>query len=217
MHEQELVDEFDRQRKNLVDKGFPAIAGMPASKLCDLLEPLRTPVLNHAASLGAPTRARVPFVLVISRNLAAPSAAMQRTTLNGRSGFVSRDTADIDHFEPVGSVSLPTGDAYAVFDIDRGKETLNVSPDDAMSTISMRGRSPLTVEEGIAFILHYPDALEKNNCFQLLGSRRDDRRVPGIWISQKMPKLGFCWAGNRHTWLGAASCAGRAGTDGSMA
>lgn len=216
MKEEEIADEFERQRHNLVGKGFHAIAGLSAADLCALLDPLRAHVLSRAASLDAPTRARVPFILVISGKLAPASQTMQRTALNGRPGFVSPDTADIDQFEPIGSVSLPTGDAYAVFDIDRGKETLNVSPDEAMSTISAHGRSPLTVDEGIAFIVHHPDSLEKNNCFQLLASRRDDRRVPGIWISQKMPKLGFCWAGNRHTWLGAASCAGRAGADGAM-
>jgi len=44
---------------------------------------------------------------------------------------------------------------------------------------------------------------------------RLDARTPAIWISggtgrdgrenRDAPKVGWCWAGNRHTWLGFAS------------
>jgi NhaA family Na+:H+ antiporter len=44
----------------------------------------------------------------------------------------------------------------------------------------------------------------------LLGSRAGDRRVPALWLRRGHPKLGWCWAGNPHTWLGSASCGGRA-------
>ncbi|MDF2824427.1 MAG: hypothetical protein K0R68_1835, partial [Mycobacterium sp.] len=46
-----------------------------------------------------------------------------------------------------------------------------------------------------------------------------DSRTPALWISngagrdggarRDAPKVGWCWAGNRHTWLGFASVAGR--------
>nr|WP_157857446.1 DUF5701 family protein [Streptomyces yerevanensis] len=45
--------------------------------------------------------------------------------------------------------------------------------------------------------------------------RSGDRRVPAIWISQKTPKLGWCWEGNPHTWLGMASAGDRRATTGS--
>jgi hypothetical protein len=31
-----------------------------------------------------------------------------------------------------------------------------------------------------------------------------------MWISERAPKLGWCWDGNPHDWLGVASAAGRA-------
>ena len=43
----------------------------------------------------------------------------------------------------------------------------------------------------------------------LSGSRRGDRRVPAMWISAKAPKLGWCWDGNPHDWLGVASAGSR--------
>jgi hypothetical protein len=61
-------------------------------------------------------------------------------------------------------------------------------------------------------VTQFPGILVKNHCFMLSGSRRTalpgDRRVPALWISERAPKLGWCWDGNPHDWLGVAS-AGR--------
>jgi hypothetical protein len=48
---------------------------------------------------------------------------------------------------------------------------------------------------------------------------RLDTRTPALWLSngtgrdgrerRHAPKVGWCWAGNRHTWLGFASTTGR--------
>ncbi|WP_371413026.1 DUF5701 family protein [Thiomonas sp. X19] len=56
-----------------------------------------------------------------------------------------------------------------------------------------------------------PDFLQPNHCFSMLASRCGDKRVPALWLSESRPKLGWCWAGNPHTWLGSASCANRVG------
>jgi hypothetical protein len=106
---------------------------------------------------------------------------------------------------------VPRDSAYLVADIDTGEATLNVTPDQAIKTIIQEDRSPLTIDEGVALITHYPDILRTRNCFSILGSRCGDRRVPAMWISGGSPRLGWCWAGNPHTWLGSASCGDRVG------
>ena len=79
--------------------------------------------------------------------------------------------------------------------------------------------------EGILWVLQQPAALERNRCFMTIGSRlrkangKLDARTPAIWISngtgrdgrerRNAPKVGWCWWGNRHTWLGFASTTGR--------
>jgi len=207
----DAAGEFDRQVQRLLDKGYPAIAGLQPDAFRDLLAPLHQAVLARKAELLAPTRARIPFVLVVSQKLVPSSASIQLTELKGKPGFVTDGFDDVDRFTPIESVEIPAGDAYLVFDVDRGADYLNVAPNDALVSITASGRSPLTAEEGIAFITQFPDSLEKNNCFSLLASRGNDRRVPALWISKSMPKLGWCWAGNPHTWLGSASAANRAG------
>lgn len=203
--------EFDRQLQRLNDKGYPAIAGLQPDDFRDLVAPLHQLVLERKAELSPPTSGRVPFVLVITRQLVAAAAAMARTELKGKPGFVTDGFTDVDRFTPIDSVEIPARNAYVVFDVDRGADYRNVRPDDALPAITAAGRTPLTVDEGIAFSTAFPDSLEKNNCFSLLASRGGDQRVPALWISKAMPKLGWCWAGNPHTWLGSASAGSRAG------
>jgi hypothetical protein len=203
--------EFDRQVRTLLDKGYPELTGLAEKAFLELVSPLRDVAVARGATMDPPTAARVPFVLVITKEIAPPDRTMTLTRLNGKPGFADYDADDLKRFDPIKELEVPDRLAYLVFDIDRGAETLNVTPDAAMVTITAQGRTPLTVDEGIAFVTHYPDSLAKNNCFSLVGSRCGDRRVPAIWISKKAPKLGWCWAGNPHTWLGSASCADRAG------
>jgi len=206
--------EFDRQVETLVGLGYPSLIAHGGSSFRRLVEPVRERLQAAASSALLPrdleqTRERVAFVVVIGRKQVSVTQTMPLTSLGGRAGWVSADTADIDRFEPIDAVEVPDPDAYALIDVSRGEDTLGVRPNDAIVTIIEAGRSPLTVDEGVAFVTHFPDSLEKNHCFQLLASRVGDKRVPGIWISERRPKLGFCWAGNLHTWLGAASCAAR--------
>lgn len=104
---------------------------------------------------------------------------------------------------------MPDAPAYRLVGFDPGAEYFDVPPDDAPSQILARGRSPLTIEEGIAVLLQQPDVLRTANAFSLLGSRRRDRRVPALWTSDGRPRLGWCWAGAPHSWLGSASRAER--------
>ncbi len=101
----------------------------------------------------------------------------------------------------------------------------NRSPDEALPAITTAGRTPLTLGEGIQWLLQCPQVLERNRCFMTLGSRLRkptgalDARTPALWISngtgrdgperRGAPKVGWCWAGNRHTWLGFASATSR--------
>jgi hypothetical protein len=124
-------------------------------------------------------------------------------------GFVGMDPTNPADYRPIAEVDVPDVPAYRLVDFDPGTEFFDVTPDDALPRILARGRSPLTIDEGIAVLIHRPDVLQES-AFSLLGSRRGDRRVPALWISGGRPRLGWCWAGAPHSWLGAASCAGRA-------
>lgn len=155
-------------------------------------------------------------MLVLTRDLVDPSATVPLLRLHGpkgpgsKPGVVDRNhgEGDLAGYHPI-EVSTPPAPAYLLVGVERGEEFCNVRPQDATAVVIGRGRSPLTIDEGIALVTQVPETLEKNKCFMLAGSRRPDRRVPALWISDKAPKLGWCWDGNPHTWLGLASAASR--------
>jgi hypothetical protein len=201
--------EFDSQVDNLVRLGYPTLAGMTESAFRDLVAPLRSRAVDCAAGLPGPTDARAPFLLVVTRDLIGVEPRLELTTLAGKRkpGFLDRHYAedDLPRFDPIKELEVPAGPAYLLFDVDRGEEFRNLAPAAAMERMTAQDRLPLTIDEGLAFITLYPESLASNRCFSLVGSRCGDKRVPALWISQGAPKLGWCWYGNPHTWLGSAS------------
>ncbi|WP_291056411.1 DUF5701 family protein [Herbiconiux sp.] len=196
------------QLDRLVALGLPEVAGISPEEL-----------RSHAAGL----RGRADSVLVVNPCIAPPSALATLLMRESKRGFVVDDFTDLDDFVPLDGLALPDAPLYLVHGIERGDDLANLSPDEALPLLRARERRPLTVSEGISWLLQQPDALQPNHCFMTIGSRRGsaknpgtlDARTPAIWISggtgrdgrrrRGAPKVGWCWAGNRHTWLGFAS------------
>ncbi|WP_078278987.1 DUF5701 family protein [Mycobacteroides franklinii] len=187
-------DEFDRQSALLRDLGYPV--GAEADRLLVGVSGLGPTVVDSDD--------HVPFVLVV------PGISYEQTaplmSINGRKGFHVMEDGDVDVYRP--TLEIPTR-AYLLTDIDTGSEFCKVTPEQAVQAITARGRTPLTIDEGIALVISRPDMLRKNKCFSLAASRGKGQRVPAIWISDRRPKLGWCWDRNPHTWLGTASCGRR--------
>jgi hypothetical protein len=198
----ELRTAFSRQVQTLLHKGYPELAGLDEDAFVARLAPLE----KRLSEL--PSRS---FVIVPGSGLIPADAAIARVELHGKDGFTSMAADDLARFAPLDDLDVPAGPAYLVADLDTGAATLNLTPDDALATIVRERRSPLTIDEGLALVTHRPEVLDTENAFSLLGSRCGDRRVAAIWISGGRPRLGWCWAGNPHTWLGSASCAARIG------
>ena len=152
---------------------------------------------------------RIPSVRVRARDVLSAGDAIRQLEREGKRALSMLDDEELARFVPIEGIELPEGPAYRLVDVDTGRETRNVTPDDALAEIRAAGRSPLTLEEGIAVVIRHPETIARNEGWSLLGSRCGDRRVCALWISKGAPKLGWCWAGNPHSWLGSASCAAR--------
>lgn len=172
----------------------------------------------------APTTADAAAIVVVHPELVPASRLAPLLSRDDKPGFVVEDMTDLDAFVPRADVEVPEAPLYVVADVDRGDDMRSWSPDEALPEIVSRGRTPLTISEGISWLLQQPARLEPNSCFMCIGSRKPkgrglDARTPAIWISggtgrdgrgrRGAPKVGWCWAGNRHTWLGFASAASR--------
>lgn len=197
--------ELDRQLALYAALGVTALGS--AAPDVTAVGRLRVALPTADAPVGATDPAdHVPFVLVldVDPNDAAP--AMRRGTRTGVS-VIGREEAAT--YRPIGGVGVPAG-PYLLTDVDTGSDLCNVRPEEALGVIRSRGRTPLTLAEGIALTIVRPDLLRPNRCYSLLASRAGNQRVPAVWISERRAKLGWCWDRNPHTWLGAASAGGRA-------
>ncbi|HEY9389328.1 MAG TPA: DUF5701 family protein [Mycobacteriales bacterium] len=193
------LTELRRQTEVLVDRGYPELAG---------LDPGAFRALVARLAIRLPDER---FVLVVSGALVPCHRMVEHIALGGRPGFTTMDADDLARFQAIPDLVRPSSPVYLVVDVDTGGDTRNVRPDDALPGITAAGRTPLTVEEGLAVVTQFPEWLRERNCFQMLGSRAGDRRVTGLWVSRGAPRLGWCWAGNPHSWLGMASAARRVG------
>ncbi|CAM3691914.1 hypothetical protein H7J08_00550 [Mycobacterium frederiksbergense] len=163
-------------------------------------------------------------VIAVHPRLAPARALAPLLRHDDKAGFVVTDLTDLEAFEPIAGVAIPDTPLYLVHDVDRGDDMRNWSPKESLPVIAERERTPLTICEGISWLLQEPKHLEANHCFMTIASRKRarqglDARTPAIWISggtgrdgvanRGAPKVGWCWAGNRHTWLGMASASRR--------
>lgn len=195
-----------QQGERLIELGVAALAGMTG-------DDLRQRVRGLGEGDG---------LLVVHPRLVPAAELTPLLEREGRPGFVVVDMDDLADFGPAPGLAIPDDDLYVVRDIDRGDDLANWSPAEAYPEITARGRRPLTVSEGICWLLQEPHRLEPNHCFMTIGSRKArtgglDARTPAIWISggtgrdgrerKGAIKVGWCWHNNRHTWLGFASCA----------
>jgi Family of unknown function (DUF5701) len=192
--------EFDRQVDALVTAGLPAWRDLADECFRAWLEPLRDRLPTLPESSG------IPFVIVVPDLPVVDVLGSVRTV--GGAGFTTMDDEDLARFRPLPELDVPTA-PYLLLDVDPGPDTLGLPPAEAAPRIAAVGRTPLTIAEGLAVLVSEPGVLRSRNCFSLLGSRAGDKRVPALWVSARRPRLGWCYQGAPHSWLGSASCAGR--------
>jgi hypothetical protein len=194
--------EFDRQVAALALTGLPGLLEVKDECFRAMLEPLR----DLLPPSPADTASTIPFVVVVPD--APGEALLSAAHAEGGEGFTTMAADDLAGFRPLPEIDIPTG-PYLLLDVDTGADTLDVPPAAVLPRISGARRSPLTVPEGLALLVTEPGVLRSRNCFSLLGSRAGDKRVPALWMSNRRPRLGWCYEGAPHTWLGSASCGAR--------
>ena len=200
----DLADLLDRQLDTLIAKGYPALAGLDDAAFAAHVDKLR-PLLDD---VRASDDAALPFLLVVRSSLVPTVAAVERLEVMGKAGWTDMQD-EIDTYKPIDGVDVPDAPVYLLTDVSTGRESLGVTPADALPAIRAAGRTPLTVDEGVALVTQLPSSLTDLNAFQAVGSRAANKRIPSFWMSKGAPRLGWCWKGNPHSWLGSASAAAR--------
>lgn len=197
--------EFDRQVQTYLDAGYPALAGLTDQAFVELVEPLRDKAFRAVTTSAD----RIAFALVVTSSLVTPDRALPSVHWRSTTGWTEYTADDLAGYRPIEGVEVPDRTAYLVTDVDTGTATLDVRAKDAVPLIEAEGRSPLTIDEGVSLLALWPGILKERNAFFLPGARDSSKRVAALWVSKGHPRLGWCWEGNPHTWLGSASCGGR--------
>ncbi len=193
--------EFDRQVDALAQTGLAERLDLADACFRAFLEPLRDELPTRT-----PTGDRIPFVVVVPD---LPVIEVLSTVhMVGGTGFTTMEPEDLARFRPLPELDVPAT-PYLLLDVDPGADTFDLPPSEALPRITAARRSPLTLAEGISLLVSDPGLLRSRNSFSLLGSRAEDKRVPALWVSGRRPRLGWCYQGAPHTWLGSASCGGR--------
>ncbi len=208
MNKTDFFREFDRQLNTLIQKGYPKIANLDIDVFRIKIKSLQSKIENLQLPEVDLDKGILPFVIVVKDVLVPTEKMMGLVEKDGKNGVTILRPHTPENFKIIDGLEVPDENVYLLINIDRGKENINLPPNEALKLIIHAGRSPLTVTEGVALVTQFPEFLTKNNCFSLLASRTGtDKRVPAIWINgKKEPNLGWCWDGNPHTWLGSASC-----------
>ena len=160
--------------------------------------------LERARPAGCPQRS----VLTPSRDLVPVATLAERVEREGRGVVLGHlEPQELAGFVPIEAVELPDAAAYMALDVDLGEGSRNVRPEDALREILAAGRSPLTIDEGIALMLQQPDAIAPTG---LLDGGLPPQRPAGPGLLGGEAEARLALDRNPHTWLGTASCAGRA-------
>ena len=125
---------------------------------------------EDAVAAAAETVVGAGPLLALHPDLVQASLLAPLLNLDGKPGFVVVDMSDVDEFGP--TMALPDAPVYLVDGLDRGDAMSNWSPAEADPAIAAAGRTPLTLTEGLYWVLQRPETLERGRCFMTIGSRR---------------------------------------------
>ena len=133
-----MSEEFERQVENLIQKGYSQAAQIKAEAFRQQLAPLGKRIKTLAKLEKESQAGYLPFVIVIKSDWIAADKMMPLVEREGQKGFIQLYPVEARNFKPIEDIKIPAGVAYLLVDIDRGEETLNLAPTDALDKAAWR-------------------------------------------------------------------------------
>ena len=135
-----LLPGLDVQARRLDDLGVLSLAGLDVDEVV-------------ARCLRAEDRG--PSLLVVDPALVPPSALAPLLRRGDRPGFVVEDMTDVDSFGPIDEVACPTVRCTAST-TSTAATRCRLEPGRGAAGNRRRGRTPLTLVEGMHWLLQHP-------------------------------------------------------------
>ena len=148
--------EFARQMKNLVDiDSMLELETWINKNKSSLIEKLQ----RSLRGVGEISATHIPFVVVVKSDLLPVERVMSRVVAKGQAGEVRMTPHVPSDFSPIEGLDIPEDSIYLLLDIDTGRETLAITPHEALKMITRQKRTPLTIDEGVSLVLQFPEVL----------------------------------------------------------
>jgi len=191
---------FQTQIQNLISRRYPDAAGMSDEEFLSHVSPLKHKLAISKRLIGL----GLHFVVVIPESFV--SIPKQISLLNSGIEPLANSSSSAYKWDLSGLKTPRT--PYLAIDVQTESGIQSGSPRQSLRRLQRAGRSGLTVAEGIAVVLHFPNMLVRS-CIDLLGSRSMEdfpylcRRING------QAQLGFGDADDGDARWVAASCYAR--------
>jgi hypothetical protein len=165
---EDLLKEFDRQTETLIEKYKYHLSVDEDVFLSHYIEPLKEKLKELSSQEFK--EGHIPFVIVTQENLVGLADRVAEMEINDNKGCFN--TEEAESFDIDDNIEIPESPVYIVTDIEDGKTTLGEkNQNELIKQFKKESRSPLTHDEGIALITHYPEILNDHNIV-LSGSYR---------------------------------------------
>ncbi|MDD3581067.1 MAG: DUF5701 family protein [Desulfobacca sp.] len=151
---------FGQQVDCIIASQFHIAAGLSETDFINnYLQPLEQLLDDSCAGLE-PTANRVPFLIVVPNNIVTLSYQL-KSVRERRHDTQMEYIVKPEWFKNAKEVRTPDK-PYLLIGVETGAAMLNIPPKKCVAAFHKEGRVPLTIDEGLALITHFPEVLESH-------------------------------------------------------
>jgi hypothetical protein len=152
-----LTELFTEQVNRIRERKFHVAAGLSERDFIDrLIMPLKELLVGCNTDLKLPEN-RLPILIVIPSmivNLSYQLESIRENIGDTQLKYIIKP----EWFERAKGVSTPDK-PYLLWDVETGEAMLNTAPKKCVEIFHQKGRLPLTIDEGLALVTHFPEVL----------------------------------------------------------
>lgn len=155
-----LLELFDKQVNRIIDNEFHVVASLSEEEFInDYIRPLEQLLVDSHVDSKLKAN-RIPILIVVPDNIVG--LGYQLNSVKKSINDTQLDyTIKPEWFKNAKGVLTPAK-PYLLLDVETGYTMLNTPPKKCVEVFQREGRFPLTLDEGVALITHFPEVLESH-------------------------------------------------------
>lgn len=151
---------FHAQSERIIERNFHAVSGLSEKDfITNYISPLKEILIKTKVKARLEEN-RIPFIIVVPSTIVPLSYQLDsiREAIHDKKyDYIIKP----EWFENAKGVTTPK-EPYLLLDVETGYAMQNISPKRCVEKFKAEGRSPLTLDEGLALVTHSPEVLESH-------------------------------------------------------